>query len=109
MTRLITITVLVVNLAGCAHEPAPQAPIVLTDVVPVTCPPAEHRIPDASLTTPLGLEATIILPKGSARFEQTDYGHAGRFNPWDPRGIDSPLQPRTSELKALCEAITQLL
>jgi hypothetical protein len=52
---------------------------------------------------------TIQLPKGSARFEQTDYGHPGRFNPWDPRGIDTLLQSRADELKALCEALTPLL
>ena len=32
---------------------------------------------------------TMRLPAGSARFEQTDYGHPGRFNAWEPRGIDS--------------------
>jgi len=52
---------------------------------------------------------TVQLPKGVARFEQTDYGHPGRFNPWDPRGIDTLLQPHTTDLKALCEALTPLL
>lgn len=51
---------------------------------------------------------TMRLPAGSARFEQTDYGHPGRFNAWEPRGIDSRLQARTAELLALCEAITPL-
>ena len=64
-----------------------------------------HGTPDPMVRRLL----TISLPKGSARFEQTDYGHAGRFNPWDPRGIDSPLQPQANALKALCEAITPLL
>ncbi len=50
--------------------------------------------------------ATIRLPKGTARFEQTDYGHPGRFNDWDPRGIDTALQPRTNELRALCQSLT---
>ncbi len=46
---------------------------------------------------------------GAARFEQTDYGHPGRFNPWEPRGIDGALQPRTPELLALCTAVSSLL
>ncbi len=53
--------------------------------------------------------AVLHLPQGSASFEQTDYGHPGRFNPWDPRGIDARLQPRTTELAALCDALTRLL
>ncbi len=52
---------------------------------------------------------TITVPAGAARFEQTDYGHPGRFNAWEPRGIDNALQPRTPELLALCAAITTLL
>ncbi len=52
---------------------------------------------------------TIQLPNGTARFEQTDYGHPGRFNPWDPRGIDMLLQTRTGELKAVCEALSLVL
>jgi hypothetical protein len=53
--------------------------------------------------------ATLILPAGSARFEQTDYGHPGRFNAWEPRGIDAKLQASTGELRAACAAITPLL
>ncbi|HLB22614.1 MAG TPA: hypothetical protein VJP07_00820 [Dehalococcoidia bacterium] len=64
-----------------------------------------HGTPDPMVRRLL----TIQLPKGSARFEQTDYGHPGRFNPWDPRGIDMPLQPRTNELTALCDALSSLL
>jgi hypothetical protein len=51
----------------------------------------------------------VRLGSGSARFEQTDYGHAGRLNPWEPRGIDTRVQPRTNDLRALCDAITPLL
>jgi len=51
----------------------------------------------------------LKLPKGAARFEQTDYGHPGRFNAWEPRGIDTALQPRTNDLRAVCDAITPLL
>ena len=51
----------------------------------------------------------IRAPKGEARFEQTDYGHPGRFNNWEPRGIEPALQARTYELEALCERIGALL
>ncbi len=66
---------------------------------------AAHGTPDPMVRRLL----TITLPAGAARFEQTDYGHPGRFNPWEPRGIDNALQPRTPELLALCAAITPLL
>jgi hypothetical protein len=53
--------------------------------------------------------ATIETARGEARFEQTDYGHPGRFNPWDARGIAAPLQPQTEALRALCESLGPLL
>jgi hypothetical protein len=46
---------------------------------------------------------------GQATFEQTDYGHPGRFNDWEPRGIDAKLQPRTEELRRICESLGSLL
>jgi hypothetical protein len=49
---------------------------------------------------------TITTPKGTARLEQTDYGHPGRLNDWQPRGIDAALQPRSKELIALATAAT---
>ena len=49
------------------------------------------------------------LPQGTARWEQTDYGHPGRFNPWDPRGIDARLQPKAAQLQALADEIVALL
>lgn len=52
---------------------------------------------------------TFELPEGRAQWEQTDYGHPGRLNPWDPRGIDPKLQPRTAQLRAAAEAIGALL
>lgn len=64
-----------------------------------------HGTPDPMVRRLL----TLRLPGGRARFEQTDYGHPGRFNPWEPRGIDTGLQPRTNELRAVCEALTPLL
>jgi len=64
-----------------------------------------HGTPDPMVRRTLTLTA-----KGrTARFEQTDYGHPGRFNPWDARGVDVALQPRAAELKALCDAVTPLL
>jgi len=66
---------------------------------------AAHGTPDPMVRRLL----TLRLPKGAARFEQTDYGHPGRFNDWEPRGIDTPLQPRTDELRAVCAALTPLL
>jgi hypothetical protein len=64
-----------------------------------------HGTPDPMVRR----RATIHIADAAARFEQTDYGHPGRFNPWDPRGIDTRLQPRSAELHALCEALTPLL
>jgi len=53
--------------------------------------------------------ATILAHGGRAQFEQTDYGHPGRFNPWSPRTIDVRLLPHTEAMRQLCESITQLL
>jgi len=66
---------------------------------------AAHGTPDPMVRRLL----TITLPGGAARFEQTDYGHPGRFNPPELRGIDPALQPRTPELLALCTAVARLL
>jgi hypothetical protein len=52
---------------------------------------------------------TIRVNEREAHFEQTDYGHPGRFNPWTSRGIAVPLQPRTDELRAICESVSRLL
>ena len=72
-----------------------------------TYPPYDdlHGTPHAMLQRLMRIETT----RGSATFEQTDYGHPGKLNPWDPRGIDSPLQPKTAQLKALAEAAGALL
>ena len=64
-----------------------------------------HGTPDPMLRRTL----TLRLAGAVARFEQTDYGHPGRFNAWAPRGIDGPLQSRTDELQRLCDAVTALL
>ena len=49
-----------------------------------------HGTPNAVVRRSLEFE----LPQGAARWEQSDYGHPGRFNPWDPRGIDAALRRR---------------
>jgi hypothetical protein len=54
---------------------------------------------------------TLVVRVGTAtaRFEQTDYGHPGRFNPWSPRGIDASLQSRNDALLRLCDSVSALL
>jgi hypothetical protein len=64
-----------------------------------------HGTPDPMVRRTL----SILLPEGVARFEQTDYGHPGRWNAWDARGIDTRLQPKAEALRALCDALTPLL
>jgi hypothetical protein len=64
-----------------------------------------HGTPDEMVRRTIAVQ----LSEGAARFEQTDYGHPGRFNPWAVRGIDPALQARTEELLAVCEAISRLL
>jgi hypothetical protein len=49
------------------------------------------------------------LAASKSMWEQTDYGHPGRFNPWEPRGIDTRLQPKTALLRAAAEAIGALV
>ncbi len=82
-------------------------PLIDASVTEERLPPYDrsHGTPDPMVRRLL----TVRSPEGSARFEQTDYGHPGRFNPWEPRGIDAALQPRTPELKALCDALTALV
>jgi len=53
--------------------------------------------------------ATIRIASSTAVFEQTDYGHPGRWNAWEPRGVDARLQPRTPQLRAACEALSAAL
>lgn len=48
------------------------------------------------------------LQRGSSIWEQTDYGHPGRFNPWDQRKTDTALQPRAEELRSIAEVLGKL-
>ncbi|HXH22542.1 MAG TPA: hypothetical protein VNN10_10960 [Dehalococcoidia bacterium] len=54
-------------------------------------------------------QATIETPLGMARLEQTDYGHPGRLNPWEPRSVPVSLAAKTPQLLALAEAAGALL
>ena len=63
-----------------------------------------HGTPHAMLWR----KVTITTPRGTAAFEQTDYGHPGKLNAWEPRGIASPLAPRLAELRAVAEAMGAL-
>ena len=49
------------------------------------------------------------LSRGDAHWDQTDYGHPGHLNPWEPRGIDVALQARTAQLRTAAEALGALL
>ena len=66
---------------------------------------ASHGTGDTMVRRTLAFE----LPAGKATLEQTDYGHPGRFNPWEPRGIDSKLRPQMAALVAVGEAIDALV
>jgi hypothetical protein len=62
---------------------------------------ALHGTPHAMLWR----RVTITTPRGTATFEQSDYGHPGRLNPWEPRGVASPLTSMLAELRGIAEAI----
>ena len=72
-----------------------------------TFPPydAYHGTPNAMQWR----KVTIETSKGTAAFEQTDYGHPGRWNGWEPRGIPVGLVPRLEELRAIAAATGALL
>jgi hypothetical protein len=65
---------------------------------------ALHGTPHAMLWR----KVTIETPRGSAGFEQTDYGHPGRLNPWEPRAVASGLVPKLTKLQAVAEALAAL-
>jgi len=67
---------------------------------------------DAFHGTPHAMQwrkVTIETSKGTAAFEQSDYGHPGRWTAWEPRGVHVSLTPRLAELRALAEAAATLL
>lgn len=86
----------------------------MADTNDVTLRLRQEQLPphDPSHGTPHAMVRRVLdfeLPQGKAQLEQTDYGHPGRFNPWDPRHIDVRLQPKTAQLRALAEALGSLL
>jgi hypothetical protein len=54
-------------------------------------------------------QVTITLPEGAAVFEQTDYGHPGRLNPWEHRGLPPALLSKATRLMAVAEAVGELM
>ena len=60
-----------------------------------------HGTPNAMLWRRVSIETA----RGSAGFEQTDYGHPGKLNPWEPRGVASGLVPKLAQLRAVAEAL----
>jgi hypothetical protein len=66
---------------------------------------ALHGTPDAMLWR----KVTIETPKGRAAFEQTDYGHPGRLNPWEPRGVAPALTGTLAQLRAVAEAMAAVV
>jgi hypothetical protein len=81
-----------------------QAPTIIS----VTCEQRVYPPYDAMHGTPHAMllrRVSITTPRGKAAFEQTDYGHPGRLNTWEPRGVAVSLAPRLAELAALAEAV----
>jgi len=68
-----------------------------------------HHESHGTASTVVRRTLVFELAEGTAEWEQSDYGHPGRFNPWDPRGIAPRLQPRTAALKQAAEAIGALI
>ena len=66
---------------------------------------AFHGTPD----TMLWRRVQIRTPQGDATLEQTDYGHPGRLNAWEFRGVATRLQPKLASLKAMADAAVGML
>ena len=87
-------------------------PVDVSQRLHLTVEQAELPPHDPSHGTPHAMASrTLVVHVGqaTARFEQTDYGHPGRFNPWSPRGIDASLQSRNDALLRLCDSVSALL
>lgn len=84
-----------------------EAPVISVRCEERVFPPYDdfHGTPSPMLWR----KVTIETPQGSASFEETDYGHPGRLNTWEPRGIAGPLLPKLSRLRAVAEAVGGLL
>jgi hypothetical protein len=80
-------------------------------IVSVTCEQRMYPPYDALHGTPHAMlmrRVSITTPQGKAAFEQTDYGHPGRLNPWEPRGVAMSLTPKLAQLSAVAEAVAAL-
>ena len=64
-----------------------------------------HGTPDPMLWR----RVTLEMAAGTAVWEQTDYGHPGRLNPWEPRGIAPALAARLNDTRRVAEALAALL
>lgn len=86
---------------------AHQTAALTVTVTQETSPPN-----DPSHGTPVAMRRRVIefsLSGAAARWEQTDYGHPGRWNPPDPRGIAATLQPKTETLRKAVAALAACL
>lgn len=82
------------------------------NVIAVRCEQAVYPPHDAFHGTPhamLWRRVSIETSQGTAAFEQTDYGHPGKLNPWQPRGIAPSLVPKLAQLQTLAEDVAALL
>ena len=85
--------------------------VVDVRVISATCEQNVYAPYDVLHGTPntMFLRRVIIeTPQGRATLEQSDYGHPGRMNPWQPRGVDQRLLPRLGQLTAVAEALGEL-
>ncbi|MBM4435633.1 MAG: hypothetical protein FJ029_00055 [Actinobacteria bacterium] len=83
--------------------PAREATALTATVTQETLPPN-----DPSHGTPAAMRRRVIaftVDGATARWEQTDYGHPGRWNAPDPRGIAGKLQPKTEALRTAAAAL----
>ena len=64
-----------------------------------------HGTPHAMVRRRIQFE----LPRVHAHWEQTDYGHPGRFNAWEPRRVDTRLQAEVEGLRTIAEALSALV
>lgn len=81
------------------------------NIVSVMCEQRVYPPYDALHGTPHAMllrRVTIDTPQGKAMLEQTDYGHPGRLNPWEPRGVAPALVARLPQLMAVAEAAAAL-
>ena len=72
------------------------------EVLPAHHP--SHGTPDSMVRRWVDVE----VGSGRAALEQTDYGHPGRFNPPQLRGVSAALASREAQLQALVSVLADL-